>query len=368
MLLGVPRARARHCRSLTRGHHARRSSAGRASSACVALLASAVGCLLSIPASGLKAQTEYHDLDAGRPTRIEDAQVTPRQAIEWEMAPIEAEQFSNGLTRYTIEPALSYGVLPRTDIELTAPFIFRERGATPSHGLTGFGVGAMYSFNNETTVLPSLALKGEVVFPAAGATTSGTLYAARAMATRTFGGLRLHLNVEFSSYHVAAPAPTPPCVKGCPFEPPPLPDSPCSVAPDQPVASVSAIEASAVSQTPARSASFVGPFRPPDTVSTAQTGGNATVIGIAADHAVPLRSLLVVGDMYTVQYSGGLPRPSDWTAELGFRQQISPRLVLDAGLGRRFLGLRPEWLATLGTTYTFAIPALIPEARPGAPR
>jgi hypothetical protein len=66
------------------------------------------------------------------------------------------------------------------------------------------------------------------------------------------------------------------------------------------------------------------------------------------------------------QYSNGLPRPADFTSDIGFRKQISPRFVLDAGVGRLFKGLRPAWLFTVGTTYTFSIPALVPEARPGA--
>lgn len=77
-------------------------------------------------------------------------------------------------------------------------------------------------------------------------------------------------------------------------------------------------------------------------------------------------SLLIVGDFYVEQYSNGVPRPADFTSDIGFRKQISPRFVLDAGVGRLFKGIRPAWLVTLGTTYTFSIAALVPEARPGA--
>jgi hypothetical protein len=326
---------------------------------------SMLGCLAAL-SDALGGQTEYHDLEAGRPTRVEDAQVTPRHAVEWEMAPLQVEQFGNGLTRYQVEPALSYGILPRTEISLTAPFIFREHGVAPRHGLTGFGIGGMYTFNTETAVLPSFAVKGEVVFPAAGATTSGTLYAARALATRTLGGLRLHLNVEYSSYHVAAAVPPSSCSGTCPVVPPPLPESPCSVALDDGATIEPAFGAQAP-RYPARPGSAYQVAGSPNP-AVAQTGGNLTLIGVAADHAFPLQSLLVVADVYLEEYSGGLPRPSDWAAEIGFRRQMSPRLVLDAGLGRRFLGLRPEWLATVGTTYTFAVPAFIPQAGPGASR
>ena len=306
-----------------------------------------IGCLAAGP---LMAQTEYHELESGRPVTVEDAYVTARQAIELQLAPLTVEQFGNGLTRATLEPAISYGILPRTDIEIIAPFIFREKGATPAHGITQFGIAALYNFNNESTLLPAFALKGEIAFPAGGAPTSGTLYEGRAIATKTlFDGLRLHVNVGYSSYHVA-PAPPPPvaCTKNCPPPPPPTPDFPCGIV-DTHTPDVS-------TQADANTAA----------APVGQTNGNVLMLGAAADKSFPLMSLLVVGDLVVQQYSNGLPRPADWTSDIGFRKQISPRFVLDAGIGRLFSGLRPAWLFTVGTTYTFSIAALVPEARPGA--
>lgn len=272
--------------------------------------------------------------------------MTPRQAIELDLAPATVALFSGGLTRVTLEPALSYGILPRAEIELLAPFIFRERGATPSHGLTQFGLGAMYNFNNESTWLPAFAVRGEVAFPAAGATTTGTLFEGRAMATRTLGAFRVHANVTYSSYHVAsAPAPAPGCTVNCPAPPPPIPDIPCGVVADDIGSQQTA---------------------PPAASSPTQSSGNVISAGLALDRTFPLASWLVVGDIVVSRYSGGPPRPDDWTLELGFRKQLSPRFVLDAGVGRLFSGLRPAWLVTLGTSYTFALPALVPEAKPGA--
>jgi hypothetical protein len=304
-----------------------------------------IGCLAAGP---LMAQTEYHELESGRPVGVEDALPTARQAIEVQLAPATLEQFGNGLTRVTLEPAVSYGILPRTDIELIAPFIFREHPERPAHGITQFGIAALYNFNNESALLPAFALKGEIAFPAGGAPTSGTLYEARAIATRTFGSLRFHLNVGYSSYHVAPPPPPPvTCTKNCPPPPPPTPDFPCGVVDTHP---------------PDFAVTSSSPTPPP----SGQTNGNVLMLGGAVDRTFPLMSLLIVGDLVVEQYSNGLPRPADWTSDIGFRKQISPRFVLDAGVGRLFHGLRPAWLVTFGTTYTFSIPALVPEARPGA--
>jgi hypothetical protein len=305
-----------------------------------------IGCLVAGP---LAAQTEYHELESGRPSTIEDASATPRQAIDVQLAPASLELFGNNLTRVTLEPAISYGILPRTDIELIAPFIFREAGYKPAHGITQFGIAALYNFNNESALLPAFALKGEIAFPAGGAPTSGTLYEGRAIATRTFGDLRVHVNVGYSSYHVA-PAPPPPveCTKNCPPPPPPTPDFPCGVVDTHP-------PDFAVSASPT-----------PTPAPTNQTNGNVLLLGGAVDRSFPLMSLLIVGDFYVEQYSNGAPRPADFTSDIGFRKQISPRFVLDAGIGRLFKGIRPAWLVTVGTTYTFSIAALVPEARPGA--
>jgi hypothetical protein len=302
--------------------------------------------LVAVP---LTAQTEYHELESGRPSTVEDAFATPRQAIELQLAPATLEQFGNGLTRVTLEPAVSYGILPRTDIELIAPFIFREAGYKPAHGITQFGIAALYNFNNESTLWPAFALKGEIAFPAGGAPTSGTLYEGRAIATRTFGGLRVHLNVGYSSYHVA-PAPPPPvtCTKNCPPPPPPTPDFPCGIVDTHP-------PDFAVSSSPT-----------PPVAPNGQSNGNVLLLGGAVDRSFPLMSLLIVGDFYVEQYRNGVPRPADLTSDIGFRKQISPRFVLDAGLGRLFHGARPAWIVTFGTTYTFSIAALVPEARPGA--
>ncbi len=310
--------------------------------------------LTAMSAAICLAQTEYHDLEGGRPTYIEEAAVIPRYAFEWEMAPLRVDDFGKGLTRFQIEPALSYGILPRTDIEVTAPIIFRERGATPARGLTGLGFGAAYSFNPESVVLPALAIKGNVSFPGAGATTVGTLFAARALATRTFGSTRLHLNIEFSTYRVATQSTATGCGAPCQAAPAPIPDTPCGVlglapSPENPRAAPGdSIAGHFIPGQPTGQQQAGGPT---------QTGGTLLVFGLAADRTIPLSSMLVAADVYATRYTGALPRPNDWIGEIGIRKQISPRTVLDVGAGRRFAGLRLAWIATVGTTYTFGVPA-----------
>jgi hypothetical protein len=75
--------------------------------------------------------------------------------------------------------------------------------------------------------------------------------------------------------------------------------------------------------------------------------------GIAVDHTLPIRSIMVVADVFSERYEG-IGRPTDWTGELGARKQISTRLVADLGLGRHFRGISPSWFATFGTTISLA--------------
>ena len=47
-------------------------------------------------------------------------------------------------------------------------------------------------------------------------------------------------------------------------------------------------------------------------------------------------------------------------AEVGVRHQLSPLVVVDAGVGRRFAGLNRATLVTLGATVTAAVRSLVP--------
>ncbi len=93
------------------------------------------------------------------------------------------------------------------------------------------------------------------------------------------------------------------------------------------------------------------------TVAGLKPGTNTGVhwlTGIAADHTLPLRSIILVGDVFAERYEG-IERPMDWTAELGGRTQITPRFVADIGLGRHFRGVSTSWFATFGTTVSLAL-------------
>jgi hypothetical protein len=93
-------------------------------------------------------------------------------------------------------------------------------------------------------------------------------------------------------------------------------------------------------------------------------GGNGVEVsrwlaGIAVDRTFPLRSTLITAEAFAEQ---PLDEESDlvWTVGAGIRKQRTPRLAIDAGLGRRLTGDEQAWYVTAGATYAFSIRALMP--------
>jgi hypothetical protein len=96
--------------------------------------------------------------------------------------------------------------------------------------------------------------------------------------------------------------------------------------------------------------------------SLSERGGSRWLFGLGADRALPLRSILIGGDVFAERYSGDT-RPVDWTAEVAVRRQMTPRTILESAVGRRFTGLTPAWFVSAGVSSTISARLLIPEAR-----
>jgi hypothetical protein len=81
---------------------------------------------------------------------------------------------------------------------------------------------------------------------------------------------------------------------------------------------------------------------------------NHWLVGMAVDKTLPLRSLLIVTDVFAERFEG-LNRAVDWTAELGVRHQTTPWLVVDAAVGRHYSGTALSSFLTFGTTVSHAV-------------
>jgi hypothetical protein len=307
--------------------------------------------------SRLAAQTDYYNSDGGRPLRVEDAAPTARFAFDLHFPTARVERLAGGVTRLRVEPALAYGILPRTAVEARAAFVYRERGAAPRGGMTGVALGVMHALNTETRTIPAFAVAGEFHQPTGSAKTGGPAYSLRALATRTFSGGRLHANATFGTYNVSmqqqsdtactvdpsSPVQVPQCGAGG-TRPPFIPDGPCSIAPGDAGAVVAARCDGPGRAAAARQMAAV-------VASTKTLRGAHRVIGIGGDRVFALSSVLLMADVFGEQYAG-LFEQWDWTAELGARHQLSPSVTMDASVGRRFAGVTRAWIFSGGLTRT----------------
>ncbi len=250
----------------------------------------------------VSAQTDYYNTDKGRPIQVEDAYATERYAFELQLAPLRLERARGGIYRWSVEPELTYGILPRTHLEVGLPLAFMDVGAGQRRsGIAGVDISVLHNLNVETQTFPAFGLVGEVLIPAGSLGPDRTYASAKGIATRTYQWARFHVNAEYT-FGTAT--------------------------------------------------------------STASTSGAAAevarwLVGMAVDRTYPLKSMLVAAEVYARQPI----HPDDdieWNAGGGVRYQLSPEFSLDAGVGRRLTGPEQSWTLTFGLARAFAVRALMP--------
>jgi hypothetical protein len=80
------------------------------------------------------AQTDYFNTDPGRPLRTADAYPVEYRALELQLAPLRVERSRGGNYHWALEPGITAGLLPRTQVELHLPIAFidqKENAAEP---------------------------------------------------------------------------------------------------------------------------------------------------------------------------------------------------------------------------------------------
>ncbi len=340
---------------------------------------------LSVSVSA-RAQTSYYNLDAGRPLRIEDATPTAFNDLGLQLAPFRVERYVDGLMRYRVEPKLSYGILPLTELEIRMPVLTvvpRDSGSRPVTGIASLGIGASHALTMEGTAVPAIAIAGEWLAPVGRFAAPRSSVGFEALLTKTFVAGRIHMNVGAGTYSVqptaavASPGSTNAnsgCVQAPRFQyvAPPIgtvycpdttggiihivPDLPCERAQPAPIAQSPASTdflCDGGSQTSGTATSSTSSS--PAVTSPSISHGRHTIVGIGLDHAFPLASTLVVASVTSERFEGLYPT-ADLTVEFGARHQLSPRLVADAAISRRLRGSAQFTALTAGATYSFARP------------
>lgn len=250
--------------------------------------------------TALAAQTDFYNTDAGRPVRIEDAYAIERRGLELQLTPLRLERGKGGQYRWGIEPAIEYGLLPRTQLEVGFPLAWLDAGSSARRsGLAGVDISLLHNLNVETS-LPALAIVADVLLPVGNLASSKTYPSLTGIATKTFSQARIHLNGQYTFGD--APAGTTGSVVGA-----------------------QVLELSR----------WLG--------------------GIAIDHTFPLRSTLITAEVFA---QGDLADASEvkWNTTIGTRYQLSPRWALDGGIGRRLTGPDQAWSITFGGAYAFGLP------------
>lgn len=144
------------------------------------------------------AQNDFRNLDRGRPLRVEDAY--PIKAREWE---VELGTALVGLEGGDLGGA---GILElKTGIARNAQFgievhgaLERVAGASES-GLEEFGAHLLYNLNQEGRRSPALSIRVDGSVPGVGETARNDPAArVAAIATRSFGASRVHINAGHS--------------------------------------------------------------------------------------------------------------------------------------------------------------------------
>ncbi|MGI9040832.1 MAG: transporter [Gemmatimonadales bacterium] len=254
----------------------------------------------------MAAQTDFYNTDRNRPIQIEDAYPTERYAFELQLAPVRLERRDGGLYNWGIEPEITYGIFPRTHLEIGVPLAFVDGGlgVDEEFGLAGLDLSVLHNLNVETSGLPAFGLAADVVLPVGSLAPDNAYLSLRGIATRTYTWARFHLNGQYTF----------------------------------------------------GSADGVG------------EGVNSVVelsrwlAGVAVDRTFPLKSTLITAELY-VQDPLGPNTDLELNAAGGIRYQLSPQLAVDGGLGRRLTGDDRSWFVTFGAAYAFAIRGLIPVPR-----
>lgn len=251
--------------------------------------------LLSFVATPVAAQTDFYNTDRGRPLRTEDAVVIERRAIELQAVPVTASRAGRGISSLGIAPSIAFGLLPRTQLEIGFPLESRDDLSQPgpSRGLAGVELEMLHQLNIESRALPAFAVGAGVHLGAGALAPSRSLGTVRALATRTLGWGRVHLN---------------------------------------------------------------GAYTLGEALATTDPGADEAArweAGLAVDHTFFFRSLLAGAEV--VARTPMTPGAStQWEAGVGVRHQLSPRLAVDAGVRRQLASGGPNWGFTFGGAYAFA--------------
>jgi len=254
--------------------------------------------ILAEPAA---AQSRFHELDRGRPTVVEDAMAIARYQLD---ARIGSRAFrTTGSSGYDVgvHPEVVYGSWRGGQVGVGVPVLLTGADGARAR-VAAIGVSALQNVTLETERSPAVAVAGGVDIPLGEGAGSGSVPWVKAIVTRTLWFGRVHLNGRYAFGTLAEERPA-----------------------------------------------MVSPW--------ATTEATRWLGGVGVDKALPLESLLLVGEVYGL--GSALVESVQWHATAGLRYQPTPKLVLDVALGRTLRG-EAGWSIALGMSHSSAMRSLMP--------
>jgi hypothetical protein len=251
--------------------------------------------LLGFPAVA-RAQLDYRNLDDDRPTLIEDAYPVERYAFEM-LAPWRFARTSGTRGVHSFVPELEYGLFSNFNLGLKLPISRVGAAGGSEWGISGLRVFGFYNFNTEGRGLPALAVRADATFPVGRLAGEGTRVTAKAVATRSWGKTRIHLNAAYT------------------------------LGSDRPLA--------------------------------AADPANKWWLGGAVDRTLFRQSTLLIAEAYALRSTSS--QPVELNTSLGLRYQWTPLMVVDLGIARRLRSTGPDFEVTLGVSRAFGLAGLLPK-------
>jgi len=146
-----------------------------------------------VMAGPLPAQTDYYNLDHGRPLRTEDAYATERYAVELKVSPLTLTRAPGGAWAYRPMVEMKYGILPGLEISAGVEPVIRRGAGVASESAGEAEFSALLNLNTETLGLPALGVRLSTHVPLE--PDEGMAFEAKGIITRTLiGPIRAHLN------------------------------------------------------------------------------------------------------------------------------------------------------------------------------
>ena len=134
------------------------------------------------------AQTDYRNLDHGRPSTVEDAYPIEHHALEFGLG-YWADRES-GSTLHEARPEISWGAL--SNLQVGVGFPLRSSSGGDERGLAGVEGSALYNLLTESPSLPAFALGGSIHLPVGSLAGNDARGELSLVGTRSFGQWRAH--------------------------------------------------------------------------------------------------------------------------------------------------------------------------------